>query len=121
MSGQEGTRNEPEAVAPPTESERRVATRHASTLRIACYPAGGGLAERRTARVRNVSKSGVGLVLDRSWQPGQAVVLELPLGEGVRLTRARVVHSTSQPGGCFLVGCTFDQPLGDADVLALAR
>ena len=121
MSGQEETRNETTAAGLPTESERRTAARHASTLRIACYPAGGGLAERRTARVRNVSKTGIGLILDRNWQPGQALILELPLGEGVRQARARVVHATSQPGGCFLVGCTLDQSLSDADVQALAR
>jgi PilZ domain-containing protein len=90
-------------------------------LRITCYPVGGGLTERRNARVRNVSKTGIGLVLDRHWQPGTALVLELPLAEGIRLTRGRVVHAASRPGGCFLVGCMFDQQLADDEVQALAR
>jgi hypothetical protein len=121
MSGQEGTSNEPAGTPAPVEGERRVATRHSSTLRITCYPVGGGLAERRNARVRNVSKTGVGLVLDRHWQSGTALVIELPLAEGIRLARGRVVHATSQPGGCFLVGCSFDQHLSDEEVQALAR
>jgi hypothetical protein len=121
MSGQEGTQNEGAGAGVPSEGERRAATRHSSTLRITCYPVGGGLAERRNARVRNVSKTGIGLLLDRHWQSGTALVFELPLSEGIRLTRGRVVHATSQPGGCFLVGCMFDQQLTDEEVQALAR
>ncbi len=102
-------------------AERRNAARFSSSLRIACYPAGSGLLERRTVRVRNVSRSGIGLVVDRHWQPGTALILELPAEEGVRSVRARVVHSTSQPGGTFLVGCTLDNMLTDAEVEALAR
>ena len=109
------------AGGPPAEGERRAATRHSSTLRIVGYPVGGGLAERRNARVRNVSKTGIGLVLDRHWQSGLALILELPLAEGIRLTRAKVVHATSQPGGCFRVGCIFDQQLTAEEVQALAR
>ena len=54
-----------------------------------------------------------------TWLP--VVVVELPAEGGVHSARARVVHSTSQAGGTFLVGCTFDTQLGDAEVQALAR
>ena len=118
---QEGNSNEPTTPRPPRESERRTAARHPSTLRLTCYPVGGGLGERRTARVRNVSRTGMGLVLDRHWPPGTALIVEVPGAEGVHPARVRVVHATSQPGGCFLVGCTFDAPLGDADLEALAK
>ena len=106
---------------PPPEGERRVAPRQSSTLRIACYPAGSGLLERRMARIRNVSRTGIGLIVDRPWHQGLAVILELPAEDGVRSARARIVHSTSQPGGTFLVGCVFDNQLTDAEVQALAR
>ena len=115
MTEQEG------ASGPPPEGERRTAARHSSTLRITCYPAGSGLGERRNARVRNVSKTGIGLVLDRHWLPEMKLILELPLAEGIRLARAKIVHSTTQPGGCFLVGCLFDQQLADEEVQALAH
>src|SRR3954463_7799197 len=95
----------------PSEGERRTAIRQLSTLRIACYPAGSGLLERRMVRVRNVSRTGMGLVVDRPWQQGLALILELPAEDGVRSARARIVHATSQPGGTFLVGCVFDTPL----------
>jgi len=106
---------------PSPEGERRTATRRLSTLRIACYPAGSGLLERRMVRIRNVSRTGIGLIVDRNWQQGLALILELPGQDGVRSARARVVHSTSQPGGTFLVGCVFDMQLTDAEVEALAR
>ena len=106
---------------PPAQTERRAAPRLSSTLRVQCYPVGGGLSERRTARVRNVSRTGIGLVLDRCWQVGAAMIVELPVEEGVRSARGRVVHATTLPGGTFLMGCTFDAPLTDAEVQVLAR
>jgi hypothetical protein len=118
---EEGDVRESTPPSSPPEGERRAAARQSSSLRIACYPAGSGLLERRMVRIRNVSRTGIGLIVDRHWQPGIAVILELPAEEGVRSARARIVHSTSQPGGTFLVGCTFEKELTDAEVQALAR
>ena len=101
--------------------ERRAAPRHSSSLRITCYPANSGLGERRQARVRNLSRTGVGLGVDRSWPPGTVLIVELPAEDGARAVRTRVVHSTPQGGGTFLVGCTFDVALTDAEVEALTR
>ena len=108
---------------PPPGAERRAAPRHASTLVLTCYPAGAGLGERRRARVRNVSRTGIGLAIDRRWDPGTTLVLEMPAeGEGpVRTLQVQVVHNTPQLGGLILVGCTFQAPLSDADLQALAR
>jgi hypothetical protein len=88
---------------------------------VACYPVNSGFTERRQARVRNVSRTGVALAVDRSWPPGTVLIIEVPAEEGAKTVRARVVHSTAQFGGTFLVGCTFDIPLSDADVQFLAR
>jgi hypothetical protein len=86
-----------------------------------CYPTGSGLLERRQARVRNVSRTGIGLAVDRSWPPDTRLMVELPIEEGVRPVRCRVVHSTLQIGGTFLVGCVFEIALTDAEVQALTR
>jgi hypothetical protein len=101
--------------------ERRGATRHPSSLKIACYPVGGSLMERRQARIRNVSKTGIGLVVDRAWQSGTMLIVELPGEESTKTVRARVVHSTPQMSGTYLVGCNFESALSDAEVQALAR
>jgi|SRR5262245_13578104 hypothetical protein len=101
--------------------ERRAAPRHPSSLKVICYPAGAGLTERRQVRLRNVSRNGLALTVDRRWEPGTALVLELPVseGEGVSVARARVIHATPQAGGTFLVGCVLDFPLTDAQLQSL--
>ncbi len=100
-------------------SERRLAPRAASALKIACFPAGAGLGERRQARLRNVSRTGIGLQVDRNWEAGTLLHLELPLEAGVLLVRARVVHATAQ-FGLYLVGCSLEVPLTDAQIQQLA-
>jgi hypothetical protein len=88
---------------------------------VTCYPASGGPGAARQARVRNLSRSGVGLVVDRHWEPGTTLSIGLPLGpEGAALLRpARVIHATALPGGRFLIGCSLDTPLTDAEMQAL--
>jgi hypothetical protein len=107
------------APSGPPGPERRTAPRLPSQLRVVCYPVGGGVSERRQARLNNVSRNGLAVVVDRRWDPGTVVIIELPLGEEVTLTRARVVHATPQLGGRYLVGCVFDTPLNDAQFRAL--
>lgn len=101
-------------------AERRLAPRYPASVKVVCYPVGGGLGERRTARVRNVSRTGIGLSVDRSFGPGTALIVELPVEEGVKHARCKVVHSTRQMGGTYLLGCAFDQQISDAEVRALS-
>jgi hypothetical protein len=105
------------------DQERRAAPRLPSSLKIACYPAGGSFAERRQGRIRNVSRTGIGIVVDRAWQSGVTLILELPAeeGEGAKAVRARVIHATPQMSGMFLVGCNFENALTDAEVQALSQ
>lgn len=116
---QAGAARDPEPVPP--GGERRAAPRHTSSLKLACYPTGSGLLERRQARVRNVSRTGIGLAVDRTWPSGTNLMLEVPSEEGVKPVRARVIHSTMQMGGTYLVGCVFENALTDAEVQALSR
>jgi hypothetical protein len=114
----QGPAHDPSA-GPPGGQERRAAPRHPSSLKITCYPSGSGLLQRRPARIRNVSRSGIGLALDRSWPAGTILILEMPGEETTRNVRARVVHATTQVGGMFLIGCTFVDALTDAELQAL--
>lgn len=101
--------------------DRRTAPRVPSSLKITCYPVGGGLSERRQARIRNVSRTGIGLAVDRAWQSGVVLILELPGEEGAKAVRARVVHSTPLMSGTYLVGCNFESALTDTEVQSLTR
>jgi hypothetical protein len=117
----EGTGGRASPLGNASEVERRRAARYLADLRVTCYPAGGGLGGGRVARVRNISRTGIGLVVDRHWGPGTAVSLALPLGEEGRDRScvARVVHATAQPGGCFLVGCAFVAALTEDELQAV--
>lgn len=116
-----GVAREPTPQGASQEGERRAAPRCSSTLKITCYPAAASLMERRQGRVRNVSRTGVGLLVDRSWERGTTLILELPAEDGFKAVRAKVVHSTPQIGGTFLVGCALELPLSDTEVQALSR
>jgi hypothetical protein len=107
--------------AGPGGVERRGAARQQTDLKVTCYPSGGGPGAGRTVRVRNISRTGLGLIVDLHWGPGTVLSVGLPLGpeRSARPCRARVVHATAQPGGCFLVGCAFEAPLSDDEFQAL--
>lgn len=101
--------------------ERRGAERLSSNLRLICYPTTSGLLERRPARLRNVSRTGLGLHVDRRWAPGTDLMVELPdlATRKPRPVRARVIHATPQIGGCFLIGCMLETALSEEEVQAL--
>lgn len=117
----EGAAREPTSQRPQTEAERRAAPRQSSTLKITCYPVNASLMERRQGRVRNISRTGVGILVDRSWTRGTTIILELPAEDGIKAVQAKVVHATPQFAGNFLVGCALEIPLSDAEVQALSR
>jgi hypothetical protein len=71
----------------------------------------------RLSIVRNISPNGIGLFLTNALDPGTLVDVELRSRFIVRRV-AKVVHSTRQEGG-WLIGCTLDNPLSEAEVEAL--
>ena len=74
-----------------------------------------------TARVRNVSRGGVQLLVDGPIQIGTMVHLELRrrrLGGGTAVL-ACVAHCQALAAGGFVVGCNFSTELGDADLRLL--
>jgi hypothetical protein len=121
LAGSLGITLRPQGGPPrePPADERRAAPRRGSALKVVCYPAGAGLRERRQGRVRDVSHTGIGLVVDRDWQAGTALVVERPAEGGFKGVRATVVHTAPQLAGTFLVGCVLEMPLTDAEVECL--
>ncbi len=72
------------------ETERRLWVRHDVELDAACLPAGQPHTEQFSARVRDISRGGINLIVSRELQPGELLSLELP-------------HRDDQPGHCLLV------------------
>src|ERR1700757_4769355 len=60
------------------EEERRVWVRYPADLETTYRPAGHGDAAQLSARVRNISLGGVSLSVDRTFEPGDLLSVELP-------------------------------------------
>ena len=77
--------------------------------------------ERCEARVRNISISGVGMVMSRAFNPDTLLIVELERRD--RTARiampARVTHSLQIGPDCWNIGCEFDQPLTNDALKAL--
>jgi hypothetical protein len=106
-------------------AERRAYVRLESDLTAACRrPAGRSLEPGWTAKVRDLSPGGIGLLLRHRFRPGTVLTLDLRDGTGrlLRTVSARVVHVTPllvEGIPTWLLGCAFDQPLSDEAFRAL--
>src|SRR5438128_11861643 len=96
--------------------ECRVYERFPSELATQCQP----LAARSDndinwpATLRNISAGGIGLLLQRRFEPRTGLAVELPDLDGSRVTVfVRVIHATPQGKGAWLLGCSFVTPLTD--------
>ena len=98
-------------------TERRTDTRYhcprLARVRPPTAPENSG----RLSLVRDVSKSGIGLFLTSAVEPGTVLHIELRSRSVVKRV-ARVVHTSKQEGG-WLMGCTLDNPLSDAELQAI--
>ena len=100
--------------------ERRVAVRVASSQEASCHFATLEKMACRWGKVRDLSKIGISLVLEEHFEPGQALIIELPSKTPVgSAVSARVVYVLNQNNGSWLVGCSFAKPLGDQEYQAL--
>ncbi len=68
----------------------------------------------RLSLVQNVSAHGIGLVFANPFPPGTLLEIEVH-GRSIVQRFARVIHSTKQEGG-WLVGCTLNHSLSDAEL-----
>jgi hypothetical protein len=101
------------------EDDRRVWVRHPSSAE-AVVRADNGINRRLPARVRDVSRGGLNLVLGRRVEPGDLISIELPGGtpESVSTVLACVAHVSRLGEKEWGVGCSFCEQLGDADLAA---
>jgi hypothetical protein len=72
------------------------------------------------AKVHDVSRGGLGLLLCYPFKPGTFLAVDLRCGQAAsRTVLVRVVHATDQADGTWSVGCEFAAPLSDAELAAL--
>lgn len=94
-------------ITMPVERRRHTRTQLQMTLRsIRLDPECGDMVD--CLHMQNISRSGLGAVVDRAFYPGQRVVLFLPVpGMGRKNVYARVVRC-QQHRHAFLVGLEFE-------------
>ena len=107
---------------PSNPSERRVAVRYPGNPDAACraYSPTAGV---YTAWVRDISATGVALLVPCEFEPGAVLTLELENSDrGIsRVLRAHVVHALEvPPDRRWLHGCAFERPLTAAELLAFS-
>jgi hypothetical protein len=103
-------------------SERRLSERFLCDVPVNCGPPAGGDVK-WPARIRDVSASGLCLVLRRRFEPGAGLTVELPREGGTPPSTilARVVYVRAEPGGVWALGCRFLSTLGEDEMQALLR
>jgi hypothetical protein len=101
-----------------TDEDRRAWGRFPSTVETVCRPAGAVEGEPLTARVQDVSRGGIQLVLERAFEPGELLGIALPGAAGGETSTllACVVRSQPVDGGRWALGCRFATQLSDEDL-----
>lgn len=122
MADHDPSSSEQRSVA--LDRDRRAYVRIPSDLAAICHVAPGGREPAWPGRVHDISKAGIGLILQHRFNPGTALLVDLreTAGAVLRTVRVRVVHATAiLDDGIpyWLLGCVFDRPLNEAEFSAL--
>jgi PilZ domain len=105
------------------QEERRGWGRFPSAVETTYRPANVAGADRLPARVRNVSRRGISLLLDRAFTEGDLLSVDVPGGDGKPSSEtalACVIYVAKQADEGWVIGCTFSAELDDADLAAFA-
>ncbi len=108
-------------LSEPPGFERRAAIRHAVEMPTSCREIALLGGNPWPAVLRDVSATGVGLVLSEPLQPGTFLTVEVPRPSksGLRRLPARVVDNRHLGDGSWLVGCRLVRPLHDDELAEL--
>ncbi len=101
--------------------ERRACVRLQSNAKGSCQSLSMQREADWQAMVRDISCTGIGLLLPRRFEPGSLLAIELTEAtEGRRrLLLGRVARAEPQPDGNWLIGCTMANPLTEDEVRLL--
>jgi hypothetical protein len=96
--------------------EKSAADRHACEVPTTCQPPSGWCKDPWPAIIRDIGHSGLSLTLNRRFERGKGLAIELPAEDGSSSTvLARIVQVTAHPSG-WLLGCDFIGELSDDEV-----
>src|SRR5262245_22796659 len=96
--------------------ERRVWVRYPTHLETTYQPPGSE-SSRLSARVRDVSRGGINLVVNREFQSGDLLSIELPrANDGMHTALACIVRVDRLKGDDWALGCVYSRELGDQEL-----
>lgn len=102
--------------------DRRARVRYSSALETYCQPGTGSLETFWwLAKVRDVSRTGIGLVVPHRFDAGTLLTVEVqdPAEDYARTLHVHVVHAAALPEGGWLLGCTLQTELSDDEIQRL--
>jgi hypothetical protein len=104
--------------------DRRAWIRFGADLEAACHAKGAMKDAGWTAKVKDISKGGIGLLLRHRFHPGTQLMMELKSRDGIfchqaAITVVRVIAFLSGNRPQWFMGCTFDAPLSDEELQRL--
>lgn len=102
--------------------ERRAFFRFVPAMELPPQVILGVLRKRWPVSVRDISRSGIGLIFNQPIEAGTLGELELQSSNRsvVKTLRLRIVHATQQPdGNCWHLGCVFVRELSDDELKIL--
>jgi hypothetical protein len=114
----------PNFSAEPAGSERRAYIRFPCDLGTSCCASAGDDRTRWTARMQDISRGGARVIVDRRFEPGTILNIQVEGAEREELPPvllARVVHVSAQSGGFWALGCRFARELNEKDLDVLVR
>lgn len=96
-------------------TERRAWIRYPRRLRTLWQLFGSRQEDSWTAELRDISQSGLGLVVNRPFPPATVLTVRLQTAARrfSRTMLVRVKHCAARPDGAWHVGCSFAVPLND--------
>lgn len=102
----------------PTGIERRVATRYPCSLMTSCRLLAAVRGGASPARVRNISATGISLVIGRNFDPGDLLAIELKhtTRNVARTLQVRVVYCIEHPSGESILGGRFVQTMNSDEM-----
>jgi len=101
------------------QGDRRLWVRYPADVLANVQSAAGPIVENRvSAQVRDISRGGAHLLVDRAFEEGQMISLELPKGnkDESHIVLACVVRANIEESGQYALGCVFSRELSEEDL-----
>jgi serine/threonine protein kinase len=112
---------EPADIAAPSGIEQRACLRYESNAAGRCAAVGGRGDQEWAAQVKDISSTGIGLLVNRRFEPNATLFVEVEgaKGKSAQSVMVRVIRAQDIGGGRWLLGCMFGRKMDEDEVKEL--